>query len=201
MLACEAVGIVCDDAWADPASVSHDECSAQPCRDARVVDIALGDGAVFRASIPRSPYLTEEHHIVLFPGERVVFRFSLEGEQLAAPKFISAETLEPLPSPDAGAYDKVDKLSNQPPGTLMLTYQPAAGARGMVLLIEHNLPQPLKMKAFVNRMTPDGWKLSYTSTCRIPPNLAEMETWGEPLGLIILEDFRLLSNTDAMSCE
>lgn len=202
-------------------------CANHPCRSAATVEVPGPNKTVLRYSYGAYPYLTEEQHITIEPGERLYFRFPTAGDQPGDPVFVRAEAAPTLPIPDLTdkAYDKLDKtdpstvgtaalvedlkahgtaemrLKSEAPGTLVVTYRPTPGAVGMTLTIEHNFPKPLKFTAFISRPKADGWNLQNTSTCPANTNLASVETWGEPLGMIILEKFKFLDKADSKICE
>jgi len=147
-------------AWADTpppsvaSTVDESDCVNTPCRTARTIVIPPSADSMMQFSVGRSPYLTSESHIVIQPGENLVFRFSTDGDQPGQPKFIRAEALSQTPVPDLSDtnFDKMDKtdpntcataveianvkangpakerLKNQPPGTLILTYRSIPGA-------------------------------------------------------------------------
>jgi len=198
---------------------ANDPCSSGPCRDPATIDLFPGTSSELRFNVPRGPYTTSEGHIVIMPGERLVFRFEPQGDVLGMPKFVRAERLadEPVPDMSGPAFDKLDKtdandvgiaqqmanlktngtakdqLKNEPAGTLILTYGPISGATGMTLTIEHNLPQTLKLAAFAMTPVSGNFQLNYTSTCSVLPLLLDVETWRQPLGGIILEKFEYQS--------
>ncbi len=122
-------------------------------------------------------YLTEDHHITIQPGERLVFHFDIENGKLSDPTFVRAEAAPVYPIPDLTdpTFDKMDKsdsatfavaaqtedlkvsgttadkLKGLPSGTLMLTYQTIPGAIGMMLMIEHNLPKAIKFNCICRK--------------------------------------------------
>lgn len=177
--------------------------------------------------VKSSPYVTGEGHILIYPGEKLVFRFEVQGDRLSTPEFVRAEVLPAGSAPDLSEkiFDGMDKtdpntfaiaqgleeirstghakkrLKNELPGTLWLSYRAIPGTVGMMLTIEHNLPRRLKLDAFIMRPTSAGWDLKYTSTCEIPPLLSSGENWPEPLGGIILENFRLVADDKRRTCE
>jgi len=154
------------------------DCTSAPCRAARTVDLRFGENEL-RFGVPVSPYTTGDGHIVIFPGERLVFLFSSTADAPGTPRFVREEAID---APEGA-------LKDAPPGTLILNYGQFAGKDTMTLTLQHNLPATLKLKAFMSVPGPDGFKLTYTSTCPIMPNIVGMENWVQPLGLIILEDF------------
>jgi hypothetical protein len=203
------------------------ECDFPPCRPARQIDVPAENHSTLRYSIKPMGYLTQDHHITIEPGERLVFRFPDAGEQPGDPQFVRAEIAPAASVPDMSdkTYDKLDKsdagtfalaaqteaikangtaaqrLKEEPPGTLILTYRAIPGAVGMMLDIEHNLPKPIKFDAFMARPKSDGWKLEYTTTCPVRPGIQSGENWPEPLGMIILEKFRFLADSAPVTCE
>lgn len=158
------------------------DCAKVPCRAARTVDLNFG-GNELHFAVPASPYFTADGHIVIFPGESLVFRFSFTADDPGAPQFVRQEA----------AAAPGDALKDEPPGTLVLSYGQFMGQDTMTLTLQHNLPSTLKLKAFMSVLGPDGAKLAYTSTCPIMPKIIGMENWQQPLGLIILEDFKFQS--------
>src|ERR1700709_765791 len=83
------------------------DCSVVACRAARTFEMQF-PGDRLRASIPASPYLTSESHIVIFPGETLVFRFpDAAAATPGQPHFVRAEA-------DGAAGHP---LTDEPPGT------------------------------------------------------------------------------------
>jgi hypothetical protein len=203
------------------------ECEGPPCRSARTIDVPAGVGKTLRYSTERMSYLTSDHHITILPGERLIFHFDIANGKLSDPIFVRAEAapVTAIPALTDPKFDKLDKsdpstfatasqiedikangtaaekLKGEPTGTLMLTYQAIPGAVGMMLAIEHNFPKTIKFNAFVARPKPEGWKLEYSSTCAVKPGIGSGENWPDPLGMIILENFKLLADTDPQVCE
>jgi hypothetical protein len=175
-------------AWSDD---DVPDCTKVACRAARTVDMIFGQNEL-RFAVPASPYLTSDGHIVIFPGERLVYRFPFTADHPGTPEFVREE-----------AVDSADgALKDAPPGTLVLSYGQFTGNGTMTLTLQHNLPATLKLKAFMSVPGPDGFKLVYTSTCPVLPKVIGMENWQQPLGLIILEDFKFQNPAaTTMSCE
>lgn len=214
-------------AGVDAASqADNSDCLNSPCRAAKTIEIPLRNGAKLQFAVERSPYLTSDGHIVIQPGERLVFHFSVDGDQIGLPQFVRAEALPDMPVPDLNgpAFEKMnkddpntfaiaaeiadskvngtakDQLKDEQPDTLILAYRPIPGSVGMMLTIEHNFPKQLKLSVFMMRPTQNGFELKYTDTCSIVPELASMENWREPLGGLILESFRFLPDANQI-CE
>ena len=167
------------------------DCTKVPCRAARTVDMRFGENEL-RFAVPVSPYLTGDGHIVVFPGERLVFLFRFTAETPGTPEFVRDEAVDTAD----------DSLKDAPPGTLVVSYGQFAGKDTVTLTLQHNFPATLKLKAFMSVPGPDGFKLVYTSTCPIMPKLVDMENWAQPLGLIILEDFTFRdAASNQMSCD
>src|SRR5262249_18470730 len=78
---------------APPAPPASPECASQPCRASRPISLFVSPGNWLGAYIPQSPYLTSDGHIVIFPGERLTFRFNVSGNALSAPQFVRGELL------------------------------------------------------------------------------------------------------------
>jgi hypothetical protein len=199
-------------------TVADDPCGTTPCRDAKSIVLFAGTRSELHFNVPREPYTTSDGHIVIVPGERLVFRFTAQGDTPGTPRFVRAETLTPASPLDLSdpTFDKLDKtdpntfafaaqlgdykvtgtakdhLKNEPPGTLILTYREIPGATGMMLTIEHNLSHAMKLAAFMMVPTAEGFKLQYTTTCSINVGIEGLETWRQPLGGLILEKFQYL---------
>jgi hypothetical protein len=208
-------------------STGPDECAAQPCRPQTTITIPAGADSLLTYQVDRSPYLTDEKHIVIEPGEKLVFRFSPQNGQPGDPTFVRAEAVPPEVAPDLSdpAYDKMnksdvntyasavqkaydlrygyspDRLQREEPNTFIITYRAVPGTVGMMMTVEHNLSKRLKYVAFEMLPKEGGWTLKYTNTCSIKPNGSVIENWPIPIGGMILEKFTFLKDGEPDSCE
>jgi hypothetical protein len=199
-----------------------DPCANMPCRAASTIYLIAGDKTQLRFDVARSAYLTSDGHIVIRPGERLVFRFPMQPDGPGTPQFVSAESAAPPPLPDlkdpelAGLDltdlsvlsiaeekheittkgDATAQINNEPAGTLIVTFRQITGTTGMMLDITHNFPRALKLDAFIMAPKPDRWDLQYTSTCAVLSNVRDTESWPELLGGVILEKFRYGTSSD-----
>jgi hypothetical protein len=166
--------------------------------------------------VNRSPYvIPEDHSILLFPGETLVFQFPVENGKIGQPVFVKALAPEfpaqvdsegklvPNPSdanlppiPQKGGSADASAL---PPNSLLLSYGEAErGQTGMMLHIVSSLPQDVKFEDTMLLLQPGkpGYKNAHTSTCPVVAGLAGFETWSDPIGPMILSDFRFISSTE-----
>jgi len=104
-------------------------------------------------------------------------------------------------SPFVPTETAAQHLKDEPVGTLILSYYQVAGKPDMILRIEHNFPKPLRFDTAIDRLTPNGGTgLRSTSTCPAQPNLADMETWPYPIGMIAIKNFRFVDTSAGFSC-
>lgn len=211
------------------ADGQSDPCANRPCRDPATIEIPYTADSSLSLDVRRSPYLTDEHHIVIEPGEKLVFRFDPKDGRPGDPHFVRAEASPPesapdMPEPvadprsglvDVGAWSMAvqkaydtrygtpdQRLQREEPNTLIITYRPIPGTIGMMLTVEHNLPHRLKYSAFVSRRTDEGrWVLEYTNTCAVKPFGSIVEGWPNGFGAMVLRDFTFLSDKEPESCE
>jgi hypothetical protein len=79
--------------------------------------------------------------------------------------------------------DKPDKMATEP---------------GKILIVSSNLSRPFKYDAtmFVIKIGKGGYAQSHTSTCTVMPHAGGSEMWPDPMGPMILENFRFVSDSD-----
>jgi hypothetical protein len=198
------------------AQPADDDCSRTACREGGF-QIALRVDEKRYISIPvtRSPYVLADGSILTFPGETLVFQFSMEGEKLGAPKFVAAyEPDYPAqrdPQGDGGTVSTgnlpkltgalpKDQLAAFPPGTFIVSYGQFKD-RSMNLTMRHNLPHTMKLDAVMAVITPEKYLPQYTSTCPLMPNVFGNEMWLHPVGPMVLRNFRFLPDGAPMVCD
>src|SRR5689334_9343861 len=70
---------------------SAEDCETLACRPAgRSYTVKTGDGKDQAVDVPRSPYVTKDGTIVIFPGERLIIDFPVAGALAGVPRFRSA---------------------------------------------------------------------------------------------------------------
>jgi hypothetical protein len=196
-------------------------CSAVACRTGGFeIQINVDAKTYTYTSIPvnRSPYvIPEDHTILIFPGETLVFQFSVENSKIGQPIFVKAMApefpvqidiegklvpnprdadLPPVPQKD-GSID----VSSLPPNSLLLSYgETEKGQTGMMLHIVSSLPQKMKFEDTMFLIQPGkpGYKDAHTSTCPVAAGQANFESWPEPIGPMILSDFRFVSSGEGV---
>lgn len=192
-------------------------CAATGCR-AGGYDAAVGVDKDRYTTVPvtHSPYLPDKESALVFPGETIAIRFSVDGDKPVpvsvtryAPRYpamIVKSDAAPVANADDAALPamKGDSLSGTiPPNLLIVSYGQfkPQGETGMVLTIESSLPHKLKLDAIIAEIAPGSYKQHYTSTCAIQPKLTDFENWPNALGPIVLTNFRFLADDATMSCE
>ena len=203
------------------SAVAGSDCAAGGCRAGGTsIDVEGSDGQSYTIPIPRSPYVMADGSIVIYPGETLIFRFAPTQDGPGAPVFVkrmerAAPTRLLSDSPGAEKYHDPktgedyyiargsdgpieggtarDHLKDQPPGTVIVSYQQAVGRADMVLTVEHNLGGTLKYDALIERLSPSGsMGLAPTSTCPVLPVMIGTETWPYPIATITLGRFRFV---------
>lgn len=219
-----AMGMWSVSAFADATPDAPDAekvCAERTCR-AGGYDAVIGVDADHYTQIPvtHSPYILDDGSVLVFPGETVAVQFSVDGDKLGPP--ISARRYAahlpvliersggaPMTNPEDATLPIVnaklpaDEVANLLPNTLLVSYGQSKekGATGMRLIVEHNLPQTIKLDAIVAEISSGSYHQHYTSTCPIMPKMWGDEMWPNALGPLILRKFRFQPTSESFSCQ
>ncbi len=193
-------------------------CAKTSCR-AGGYDVVVRVDKTHFMDVPvgRSPIITPEGDILIYPDETLAVQFTVSGDTLSAPRLVaqyatrgtfamqidtgSTQTDNPLNTslPALPQKDGATDMSALPPNTMVITYGQFKGQTGMAMNMESNLPATLKLDATLSRIGKNGYEWHYTSTC--PLRKASYETWPGPMGPIRLSHFRFLADSAKMMCE
>lgn len=170
--------------------------------------------------VNRSPYVTPEGSILIFPGEALLFQFDGDSETPGTPKFVRAyaarypaqididgrlddnpENASLPPVPEKGGTIDYAAL---PPNSLYLDYGQAVDGKKtmMMLVVDGSFTKMLKFDAtmYVPQPGEGGYDEAYTSTCPVHPQSGVFEFWPHPIGPIFLDNFRFVS-ADETTCK
>ncbi|HXC57147.1 MAG TPA: hypothetical protein VNU97_17735 [Rhizomicrobium sp.] len=204
----------------DPAHPAHptDPCLTAPCRAGGYSVRVRGEGAHYTlVGVRRSPYVLPDGAILIFPGETLVFAFAPDGDMLGAPRFVAEYAPQfpaerdtagdPTATPPLADLPKLagglprDMLAKFPPGTVIVSYGQSAGQSGMNLTLMSNLAKTMKLDAVIALIASGGYDERHASTCPVLPNLIDDENWAQPLGPMLLTNFRFQPAGGGMVCD
>lgn len=165
----------------DVASALADtDCATLACRPAGSLDgLDMRENKV-SLPVPRSPYVTADGTIIVFPGETLVFTFANAGE-----------------TPGKAVY--VANPTGKEVNTLTVTYE-QKGTSNM-LFLEHSMGGTLKLDATMTAYSGSRYLAAYTSTCPLRPGLKGNEMWMQPLGPILLANLRFIGTGNSFVCD
>ena len=195
-------------------------CAKTACR-AGGYEVAVGVDAAHYTNVPvsRSPYVTEDGEILIFPGETLALQFAINGDTLSAPRFIARYATpkdlalkvdtglklvdDPLnsrspPLPEKGGDTD---MSAFPPNTLLISYGQLADHIGMAMDLETNVLRPLKLDTEMSLIKNGAYEWHYTSTCPITSGHSSYESWPSERGPMKLSHFRFIPETVKVTCE
>jgi len=194
-------------------------CAKTACRTGGY-DVAVGVDATHFTDVPvsRSPYVTPNDEILIFPGETIAVQFTVTGDTLSAPRFLKQYA---TPKALAMKLDTGSKLvdaplnasllpvqkdgdidmAGLPPNTLLITYGQFSDHIGMAMNLDTNLPRRLKMDASLSLIKTGSYQWHYTSTCPLASGRGSYENWPGALGPMRLSHFRFLSHDAKDTCE
>jgi len=204
----------------DQLEQGEDVCARTACR-AGGFDVAVGVDATHYTDVPvnRSPFVTPDGEILIFPGETVAVQFTITADALSAPRFLKQyqtpkdlalkvdtgskliddplnASLPPLPRKD-GEID----MAAFPPDTLLISYGQSSGRLGMMMDLRSNLTRTLKLDAEMSLIKKDAYEWHYTSTCPLRPGAGSYENWPSERGPMLLSHFRFLAEGAKTTCE
>jgi hypothetical protein len=153
------------------AQASLDEvCRVTRCREARVVQIELSNGAMSELRVPRGP-IVDRDTVSLFVGETVVLALEPDG---AGTFRVSA----PIDEPPKGKKVVLELRQERPrPGEPKVT----------MLIVTSSLGQPIHFRAEIVLAANQGGRA--TSICPVRPSVPSFEMWEHPLPLLLLRNF------------
>ncbi|ESQ74456.1 hypothetical protein [Asticcacaulis sp. AC402] len=201
-----------------PQKSIDDLCAERACRTGGYeVAVRINDKHYTTVPIGRSPYVTEDGDILIYPGETLAFQFAVDGDKLRAPTFVKAfsaqfpasiateDSLSDNPA-DATLPKIPEGLSGErmailPENTLLVSYGQYGDDSGMIMELDQNLTQKLKLDATMFLIEKNAYDQQYTSTCPIYPGHSVMEFWPHEIGPIVLSNFRFLKDSDDMACK
>jgi hypothetical protein len=180
LLAFATLPALADDAADALALLSDADCATLACRPAGAFSLGTVDDQSF--PVVRSPYVTKSGAVIVYPGESLVFEFPDAGATPGMPRY-------------------VPKPTGQEKNTLILTFkrQDAGGTPMMMLDSKSGLDTAIKFDATVTYLTAGGLVPKHSSTCAVLPHIFVNESWPQPLGPIVLTNFRFLSGGN-MGC-
>lgn len=198
------------DQSADPVAR---ECAKVACRMGGFEIAVFFDKDDFTSiKVTHSPYVLQGGEILIFPGETLVFELPLDGDKIGTPKFLGEYLPEfpmlrdpngpPAPPSVLTGLDKSNIAAN----TLILSYGQRGGQGksdpSMMLTLWQNLPKTVKLEAIMAVIRPrvSEYQQAYTSTCPLMPKLSSFENWAQPLGPMILRNFRVQPDNGTMLC-
>ncbi len=191
-------------------------CATTACRKGGYEVVVRYDAQRYQTvPVSRSPYVTPDGRIIIFPGETIAVQFTVDGDTLSAPKFIGqyamsksfAMQVEVNGKTIANPLDSTLPVLSQgaegggelPPNTLLITYGQPPGEPGMMMALTSNMPRLLKLNAELSLIRKGGYDWQRTSTC--PIHLTSFESWPSAQGPMFLSNFRFLPKDAKMVCE
>lgn len=150
------------------------------CRGPGTIELLKEDGSRFsRSWTVNQPVVQGGELVTIFAGETLHLEADVAGDAIT--------TLRPVT--EITAPDK----------TISLTFEQRAGKTDMTLSISNPFSRMLKYRLGMQVLGRDA--LLKTSSCPIIAKGRSFEHWGHPIVQLVLTDFRLLSDGDAMVCE
>ncbi|WP_282009819.1 hypothetical protein [Brevundimonas aveniformis] len=182
------------------------------CRDVDQVQFRWG-GRTRSVPINSSlPFVTESG-IQLLVGESVVLIVSESGQLTVESHGAASDVVTPAKLSQAVEEMRADMAAsgldisgtNRPPtddrpmDRVRLSMIQVPGGDETVLLVENGYGFRLDYAAHMQ--VPNQSGAPYTTTCEVMPGRMVMEHWPHPIMMINLSNFRVVEDTDAMTCD
>jgi hypothetical protein len=194
------------DAEAARAQALAEACARTACRaEAKEITLNAPGDRIARFRTEKIPY-ADGGSIAIYPGESFAVRIRVQGEQLGEPVF---EQIFDGPSPakllghhpDAEAKALQDTKNMPVEALLYLYFKQDDKGPGMTLEITSALPVTVKYDAVMFAATPDGIRPAPTSSCPVASGIAALETWPQPLTMLLLSNFRVVDTARGFTCQ
>jgi hypothetical protein len=170
-------------------------CARSICRtESRELRLKSTAGGEWGIKTQLFPY-ADNGQIVLYPGETIEVEFAADGKAMDKPHFV--RVVEP------GAPQNSSGNTNTPaPNTAIMTleFKQVDGKPDMLLTIKSTLGFLIKYDAQMFVPTKNGTQSIYTSSCPIVAKGSAFETWPHEIAMIVLHDFRVVSERDGVAC-
>ena len=170
-------------AHTDPHSVFSDaDCDTVACRPAGTADLGTRDRHTVSAPVPKSPYVTKDGTIVIYPGEKLLFDFPQAGDTPGLPHYLANPT-------------------GSETNTLSVEFTQAKDGNPAMLMLRQTTSHTIKVDATMTVLEDGRVMATHTSTCPLWPNVMGNEMWQQPLGALLIDNVRYLPPSTTMSCE
>ncbi len=171
---------------ADLPGVSDADCGQTMCRPGgNRVQLQLDGQRTIGFTVPKSPYVTKDGAIIIYPGETLEFDFPQAGDTLGTPRF--------LRDMKNGIKANAPATAGLPAALTVEFKQDMSGVNPfMIMNLRHTMAKTLKLDATVSGFTHEGLKQAHSSTCALMPKLTDIETWPGVLGPVVLTNGRVV---------
>jgi hypothetical protein len=168
--------------------ISDADCGQLSCRPGgNRVELHLDAERALSFAVPKSPYVTKDGSIIIYPGETLEFDFPNAGTDLGPPRFLR-DTKNNVTSSDSAAAKAPAAL------TIDFEQETIGGGPYMHMNLRHTLTKTLKLDATISGFTREGLKQSHSSTCALMPKIFDDESWPGILGPVVLANARVVDN-------
>jgi hypothetical protein len=170
------------------AKALAEACARSTCRsESREIRLRSTTGGEWGLTTQLFPYV-DDGQIILYPGETIEVEFAADGKAMDKPRFARVVGSSAVVPPKEGV------------AVFSFELKQLDGKPDMMLTIKSTLGFPVKYDAHMFTFGKDGPQSAYTSSCPIIARGAAFETWPHEIGMIVLTDFRVVSQ-DRFVCE
>jgi len=200
------VALLAGAAWAVPEDIPNSQieaeakaakelaeaCARSTCRtESRELRLKATVGGEWGVKTQLYPY-ADNGQIVLYPGETIEVEFAADGKAMDKPRFL--RVVEP------GAGQSAANTKSADAATMRFEFKQTDNKPDMTLIINSALGFLIKYDAYMFVPTKDGMRSIYTSSCPIIRRGSAYETWPHEIAMIVLSNFRVVSDRDGVTC-
>lgn len=169
-------------------------CARSTCRtESKELRLKSTTGGEWGIKTQLFPY-ADNGQIVLYPGETIAVEFSADGKAMDKPHFLR------LIDPAAPMTSSPSNPSAPDRAIMTFEFKQTDGKPDMMLSIKSTLGFVIKYDAHMFVPTKNGTQSIYTSSCPIIAKGGAFETWPQEIAMIVLHDFRVVSERDGVAC-